>query len=603
MQAAVRNEQLAMRQRLVEAYGAQLVVLRESFQKDLEREARAIEARSRQISGQRLFAELVRSGSADATAVFGEGGRVVYPSNLAAKPLWQPDPGWAAAQDLEATDRGKAASAYADLAAQAARPAARARALQAEARCLFQTGDPKAALAVVNGPLQEDALREVTDPQGRLIIAGAELLALDLMPPDSPERIPVLARLRARVLDYDSVEMPAAQRRFLLGELLKRKPDSALEQMLAAEDLAQNYLGSGGGRPIAIGLQSSSVPTVWQTASELGTVVLLHRTVRLEARLLGRLIPTTLPNKLTVQLVPPGREPVGAVASLPAGSNFPGWQIAISSNDVGLINASRHRTDSYLWTAVVTVLVVGLLGVLAWGLVRRQMALSQLRNDLVANVSHELKTPLASMRLLVETLLSSARLDEQITREYLTLIAHENVRLSRLITNFLTFSRIERNRYSFDFQEVPAATIVEEAAACVRDRFRLSACRFEVESAAQLPALRVDRDAMVTAVVNLLDNAWKYSGTEKQICLSVRRDGEKVAFAVRDNGYGISDADRKGIFQRFRQAPTRRGTSGIAGCGLGLSIVQFIVSAHGGTIRLESEVDQGSTFTLVLPTA
>lgn len=514
MQAAVQNEQLAMRQRLLEAYGAQLAIIRESFQKDLEAEARTVEERRRQISGQRLFGELVRSGSGEAIVVFGAEGRVVYPSGLTAKPLWQADAGWEAAQRWEATDKGKAASAYAELAARAANPAARARALQAEARCHFQAGGPKAALAVVDGPLQAETLRTATDPQGRLIVAAAELLALDLLSPDSAERAPLLTRLRARVLDYDAVEMPAAQRRFLLGELLKRGSDRALEQMLEAEELAHDYLEKGGGSPAGRGLHSSPVPTVWQTGSEFGPVVLLHRAERLEARLRARLVPATLPSNVTVQLVPPGREPVGAIASLPAGDNLPGWQLAIGSKDAGLMIASRQRANSYLWTAVVTVLVVGLLGLLAWGLVRRQMALTQLRNDLVANVSHELKTPLASMRLLVETLLNSPRLDEQVTREYLTMIAIENVRLSRLITNFLTFSRIEGNRYSFDFQEVAAATIVDESAASVRDRFRAPACRFEVETAPELPVLRVDRDALVTALVNLLDNAWKYSGTE-----------------------------------------------------------------------------------------
>lgn len=603
MQAAVQNEQLAMRQRLLEAYGAQLAVLRESFQKDLETEAQTIEKQSGQISGQQLFAELVRAGSADAVAVFGGEGQLVYPRSLAAKPGWPNDSGWTAVESAEATDKGKAASAYAELAAQAASPAARARALQAEARCYFQAGDAQAALAVVDGPLQAEALRGATDPQGRLIVPAVELLALDLLPPGAPERTLLRARLRGRVLDYASVEMPAAQRRFLLGELLKAGRDETLEPMLAAEELAQTYLEKGGGRATTSALRSSPLSGVWQTGSERGTVVLLHRAERLEARLRKRLTPVTLPSNLTVQLIPPGQEPVGAVASLPAGPLLPGWQLAMALKDAGLTDASQQRANSYLWTAAVTVTVVGLLGFLAWGLVRRQMALSQLRNDLVANVSHELKTPLASMRLLVETLLNSPRLDEQITREYLTLIAHENVRLSRLITNFLTFSRIERNRYSLDFQDISAATIADEAAACVRDRFRDPACHFEVECAPELPVLRADRDALVTAVVNLLDNAWKYSGPEKQIQLSVRRDDGKVAFAVRDNGYGISAADRKRIFQRFQQAHPRRNAPGVAGCGLGLSIVQFIVSAHGGTIQLDSEVDRGSTFTLVLPAA
>ena len=127
--------------------------------------------------------------------------------------------------------------------------------------------------------------------------------------------------------------------------------------------------------------------------------------------------------------------------------------LALSLRDQRLFDAATNaRTRSYIWIGALVVATVIGLAVLALGLVRRQAALAQLRNDLVANVTHELKTPLSSMRLLVETLLDAPQLDEKIAREYLELIAKENVRLSRLIDNFLTFSRIERNKYTFDFK-------------------------------------------------------------------------------------------------------------------------------------------------------
>ena len=125
--------------------------------------------------------------------------------------------------------------------------------------------------------------------------------------------------------------------------------------------------------------------------------------------------------------------------------------------------AAEQRIASYVWIGVLVFATVIVLAALALRLVRRQVAVTQLRNDLVANVTHELKTPLASMRLLVDTLLNSQPLHEQTAREYLQLIAQENLRLSRLIDNFLTFSRMERNKYAFGFKEVPAAEIVEGA--------------------------------------------------------------------------------------------------------------------------------------------
>ena len=246
------------------------------------------------------------------------------------------------------------------------------------------------------------------------------------------------------------------------------------------------------------------------------------------------------------------------------------------------------------------VISVGVLTALALGLVRRQAALTQLRNDLVANVTHELKTPLASMRLLVDTLLDAPQLDERTAREYLELIAKENLRLSRLMDNFLMFSRIERNKYTFDFREVPAATIVEEAASAVRKRFDTPGCRFHVNTHAALPTVAADADAMVTALVNLLDNAWKYSGEQKEITLAAEARNDAVCFKVTDDGIGLSPRDSPRIFQRFYRV-NRHLAQTSAGCGLGLSIVQFIVSAHKGTVSVESQPEHGSTFTITLP--
>jgi len=253
-----------------------------------------------------------------------------------------------------------------------------------------------------------------------------------------------------------------------------------------------------------------------------------------------------------------------------------------------------------VWIGALVVATVIGLAVLALGLVRRQAALTQLRNDLVANVTHELKTPLSSMRLLVETLLNAPQLDEKTVREYLELIARENLRLSRLIDNFLTFSRIERNKYSFDFKAVSATAIAEEAAMAVRERLNAPGCQFEVRIAADLPTVVADADAMVTALVNLLDNACKYSGEPKQITLAAAAENGSVLFTVKDNGIGLSPRETKRIFRRFYQV-NQAASPATGGCGIGLSIVQFVVTAHHGTVRVESELDCGSTFIVTLP--
>jgi signal transduction histidine kinase len=262
--------------------------------------------------------------------------------------------------------------------------------------------------------------------------------------------------------------------------------------------------------------------------------------------------------------------------------------------------AVNTRIASYVWIGTLVLISAAVFVLLLVRMLRRQLALTQLRNDLVANVTHELKTPLSSMRLLVETLLNSPQLNEQTAREYLQLIATENLRLSRLIDNFLTFSRIERNKYTFRFNPVPAVKLIEAAAASVRERFSVAGCHFDVQAPAELPPVVADSDAIVTALVNLLDNAYKYSGDEKQITLSAQAQNGSVRFAVKDNGVGLSPRDAKRIFKRFYQVDQKMSRTG-GGCGLGLSIVKFIIAAHDGEIGVESRPGEGTTFTVTLP--
>jgi signal transduction histidine kinase len=223
--------------------------------------------------------------------------------------------------------------------------------------------------------------------------------------------------------------------------------------------------------------------------------------------------------------------------------------------------------------------------------------LAGVKADLVATVSHELKTPLSSMRLLVDTLLEQPVADPAQTREYLQLISRENVRLSHLIEQFLTFSRMERRKHVFDFADARPEEIARSAVDAVRDR--LGTCDFQEEIAPNLPAIRADAPSLVTALVNLLDNAWKYSPRDKRIALRVSAAAGRVRFAVEDHGIGIPPRETRKIFRKFYQADqalSRRA----GGVGLGLSIVRLVVEAHRGAVEVESRPGEGSTFTISL---
>ena len=264
--------------------------------------------------------------------------------------------------------------------------------------------------------------------------------------------------------------------------------------------------------------------------------------------------------------------------------------------------AADKQIDAYFWTGVLVIVVIVIVAGLIAGAVRRQMRLTRLKNDLVATVSHELKTPLSSMRLLVDTLLDDERFDERKVHEYLQLIAKENARLSHLIDNFLTFSRMQRNKPAFNLAEIEAAEIANTAVEAAGEKFNTAQYRLDVETAVVLPRIVADTDALVAVVMNLLENAYKYTEDDKRITLRTYANGACVCFEVQDNGIGLSRRAAKKVFERFYQADQRLSRAG-GGCGLGLSIVKFIVTAHGGSVSVASEPGRGSTFTVRIPIA
>ena len=159
---------------------------------------------------------------------------------------------------------------------------------------------------------------------------------------------------------------------------------------------------------------------------------------------------------------------------------------------------------------------------------------------------------------------------------------------------------MERNKHSFEIVKTSPAAIARAAVDAVNAKFSKSQCKLKVVIHENLPDVFADHDAMVTVLVNLLDNAYKYSYDEKKIGLTVLSDGDSVCFRVSDNGIGMSQRAVKKIFKRFYQVD-RSLSRRSEGCGLGLSIAKFIVDAHEGSMSVESIPGKGSTFTVKLP--
>ncbi len=254
----------------------------------------------------------------------------------------------------------------------------------------------------------------------------------------------------------------------------------------------------------------------------------------------------------------------------------------------------------YVSAAAIGLLVNLAIALVAGFALNRQMRLQEVKVSTLATVSHELKTPLASMRMLLDTLAARGDPSPEQVRDYLGLISTENRRLIKITENFLTAARLERGSLKLDPAPTSVADLLQEAAAAISPLAEPAQVQLSLQAPPELPMVSVDRDAIGVALANLLDNALKYSGDSKRIALRAHAAPGRVVIEITDNGIGIAPAEHRKIFARFYQADqmlSRRHE----GCGLGLSIVKSIVEAHGGAVHVRSETGAGATFIVELP--
>jgi len=237
---------------------------------------------------------------------------------------------------------------------------------------------------------------------------------------------------------------------------------------------------------------------------------------------------------------------------------------------------------------------------LVWANVRRELRLSRLKSDFVANVSHELKTPLALIRLYAETLELGRVPNQERKGEYYRVINKESRRLTQLINNILDFSRIEAGRKEYRLVPSDIGAVVRDVVESYRFAIEKLGFTLELEPGEDLPELELDPEALSQALINLLNNAIKYSPEHKAITVSVRRELDRVLLSVSDRGMGIPRSEHRRIFEKFYRVETSLVHT-TKGSGLGLALVQHITEAHGGHVELSSTPGEGSTFTLSLP--
>ena len=262
----------------------------------------------------------------------------------------------------------------------------------------------------------------------------------------------------------------------------------------------------------------------------------------------------------------------------------------------------RRVAEGALIGITLAVVLGGML-VMLWA-VRKERRLNELKSDFIANVSHELKTPLSLIRMFGELIAMGKLKNPDTSREYADIITRESERLARLIDNVLDFARMERGKAAFTFKpDADFAEVVERALDVYRYRLDREGLKLTVEIEPDLPPVSLDENAMTLVLLNLVDNAIKYGKGGKEggeVTVRLRRDGAALALSVQDNGPGIMPEEQRKVFERLYRAKESRGRP-IRGSGIGLSLVRHIVDAHGGKVTLLSEVNRGCLFTVTVP--
>jgi two-component system phosphate regulon sensor histidine kinase PhoR len=274
------------------------------------------------------------------------------------------------------------------------------------------------------------------------------------------------------------------------------------------------------------------------------------------------------------------------------------WQVnvaLVSAAELTEAVARRRMLELVLVGTSWLVVLVGLTVVLV--AVARERKLSNLKSDFVANVSHELKTPLSLVRMFGE-LLQSGRVENDAKRQqYLQIIVSESERLGTLIENVLDFAKVERGKAAYQFAEGDVRDVVSRAVEACRVRAQRDDVELVLEQAPELPLAAIDERAIEIAVINLVDNALKYAPDGRRVHISTRRADRRIEVRVCDEGEGIAPDDRKRIFERFERGRGAQSQQ-IRGSGIGLALVKHIAEAHGGRAWCEPVEPRGTCFVI-----
>ncbi len=283
------------------------------------------------------------------------------------------------------------------------------------------------------------------------------------------------------------------------------------------------------------------------------------------------------------------------------------WYLPAHKISIGLQTATitelvseRSQRDNYIFIGLIIIVLVGVTFVLFS--IRREMKLAEMKSEFVSNVSHEIRTPLALISMYTETLLMKRVKTQEKVDSYLSIIHNETNRLSSLVNQILSFSKMERNKRVYHFKEVDVNDVVQNVVETFKPHFKKKEIECIVDLTNDNVLINADKDAISEVVVNLIDNAVKYSGeSNKRIVVQSKKTPKKVVLSIEDNGIGISPKNQKHIFDKFYRVTKGNLAHHAKGAGLGLNIVMQIVKHHQGEVKVESTEGKGSCFYLIFP--
>ncbi|MBC8180705.1 hypothetical protein H8E88_06225 [candidate division KSB1 bacterium] len=309
-----------------------------------------------------------------------------------------------------------------------------------------------------------------------------------------------------------------------------------------------------------------------------------------------------LDNDGNVILQPKSSEPGKKTVTINLANNFPPWSIELYQKDAKLFEQILNlRRSIYFY---ILILVAGILGcglVLTSYSINREIELAQLKSDFVSTISHDLRSPLTSIRQMAEMLKTGRVPTNKRRQKYYEVIVDQSEKLSLLINNILDSSKMEEKKRGFDFEVVNFRKLLFDILSIIKQRVQHEGYTLKTEIDKSLPEIEVDRSAVSQVIANLVDNAIKFSNENKKINVRSFAESDYVVVEIQDFGIGIKKDDINKIFNRFYRSGDESVRSRIKGSGLGLTLVKQIIDAHRGQVFVESAVGRGSTFKIKIP--